>query len=70
MENILQKIFTHYLSDDNLNKKEKTIKNIPGINLYQTNKYFTKFTNTLVLFILIIIKQKYMMLYCYFISYL
>ena len=54
MENILQKIFTHYLSDDDLNKKEKTIKNIPGIkkvnypaqrniDLYQTKKYFIKF---------------------------
>jgi len=54
MENILNKIYTHYLSDDNLNKKEKTIKNIPGIKkvnyptqrnieLYQTKKYFTKF---------------------------
>ena len=54
MENILQKIFTHYLSDDIIKEKEKTIKNIPGIKkvninvnrdieLYQTKKYFTKF---------------------------
>jgi hypothetical protein len=54
MENILQKIFTHYLSDDDLNKKEKTIKNITNIKkvhyptqrnieLYKSKKYFTKF---------------------------
>ena len=54
MENILQKIYTHYLSDDKIKEKEKTIKNIPGIKkvtinvnrdieLYQTKKYFTKF---------------------------
>ena len=40
MENILQKIFTHYLSDDDLNKKEKTTKNISGIKKvhYQTQR--------------------------------
>jgi len=54
MENILNKIYTHFITDDKINEKEKTIKNISGIkkvnikvnrdiDLYQTKKYFTKF---------------------------